>query len=104
MDECRRTFLKKVGYLALGASCASPLLGAAGKALQEGLETTPDGKQWGLVIDVAKCRAGKVRSACREACHREHNVPRIVDDKGQVNLKEEVKWIWSEAYENAFPD
>jgi molybdopterin-containing oxidoreductase family iron-sulfur binding subunit len=33
-----------------------------------------------------------------EACHREHNVPDI------PNPEDEVKWIWSEDYEDVFPD
>ena len=32
-----------------------------------------------------------------DACHTEHNVP----DLG--NPKVEIKWIWQETYEHAFP-
>jgi molybdopterin-containing oxidoreductase family iron-sulfur binding subunit len=99
MDQSRRSFLKRVGYAALGAGCAAPLFGAAGRALQEGLgAAAPGGKQWGLVIDVQKCLRQQVRSACTEACHRAHNVPQIPDPKQQI------QWIWSERFENAFPD
>jgi Fe-S-cluster-containing dehydrogenase component len=99
MDESRRSFLKRIGYVAMGAGCAAPLLGAAGRVLHEGLESaTPPAKQWGLVIDIKKCLSEDVRRACTEACHREHNVPQMPDPK------DEVKWIWSESYENAFPD
>jgi molybdopterin-containing oxidoreductase family iron-sulfur binding subunit len=51
-----------------------------------------------MVIDIKKCLREDVRRACTEACHRAHNVPDIPD------ADEEVKWIWSERYENAFPD
>ena len=99
MDETRRSFLKKVGYAAVGTGCALPLLGAADKALEEVLAQAPPGtKQWGLVIDIQMCLDDDVRRACTEACHREHNVPQIPD------AAEEVKWIWTERYENAFPD
>ena len=103
MDESRRTFLKRAGWAAVGAGCSFPLLGAAGKvvegdaASETGL-AAPAAKQFGLVIDIQKCLREEVRSACAAACHHEHNVPRM------PSAKEEVKWIWSEDYENAFPD
>jgi molybdopterin-containing oxidoreductase family iron-sulfur binding subunit len=97
MGDTRRDFLKKIGYAALGAGCSFPLLGAAGRMLGHG-SASAGGKQWGLVIDVQKCLSDDVRRACTEACHREHNVPQIPDPE------EEVKWLWSENYENAFPD
>ena len=108
MDENRRKFLKKVGYAAAGAGVGFPLLGAAGRALQEGRESltvgsdsqqgSVDSRQWGMVIDLQRCLNADVRSACSEACHRAHNVPQISDPE------EEVKWIWTEPYKNAFPD
>ncbi len=99
MGECRRTFLKRAGLLAWGAGCGLPLLGGAAGAVKEALDAgAPSAKQWGLVVDLEKCRSEEVRLACVEACHREHNVPQIPDPK------QEVKWIWSESYESAFPD
>jgi len=98
MDESRRTFLKKLGGAA-AAGCGLSLLGAAGKAVEGSRQATAaSAEQWGLVVDVQKCLREEVRSACIEACHREHNVPQM------PNPKEEVKWIWSANYENAFPD
>jgi Fe-S-cluster-containing dehydrogenase component len=100
MDHSRRDFLKKVGYTVLVTGCAAPLLGAAGKALEEGMKSAPTGtKQWGMVIDIQKCASEKVRKACSEACHRAHNVPTQIPDP-----KQDVKWIWSESFDNAFPD
>lgn len=55
------------------------------------------GKQWAMVIDVRKCMAKGDCNACQEACHLAHNVPDI------EGSKEEIKWIWKEAYGNAFP-
>ena len=105
MHESRRSFLKRVGCVALGAGCAGPLFGAAGKAVEEGLGCgASGGKQWGLVIDIPKCRREEVRRACTAACHRAHNVPEIRDANGQISSKEEIKWIWSEKFEDAFPD
>jgi Fe-S-cluster-containing dehydrogenase component len=110
MDDSRRNFLKKAGCAALAAGGGFPLLAAAGRALEEGSGPASccgeksGCKQWGLVIDVEKCLGDEVRRACSEACHREHNVPTIVNDQGKVNLKEEVQWIWTEQFENTFPD
>jgi len=99
MDESRRSFLKKAGYLAVGAGCSFPLLGAASRALRDDHRPPqPAGNQWGVVIDVKKCLRGEVRRACSEACRREHNVPQIPDPR------HEVKWIWTESYNRAFPD
>jgi molybdopterin-containing oxidoreductase family iron-sulfur binding subunit len=112
MDERRRDFLKKAGLAALGAGGAFPLLGAAGKIFEDSLALTatgkafedslataaPDSKQWGMVVDVQKCLQPEVLHACTEACRREHNIPQIPDPD------ERVEWIWSESYENAFPD
>jgi len=51
-----------------------------------------------MIIDIRKCLQESVRRACIDACNREHNVPEI------SNPEEEVKWIWEESYEDAFPD
>jgi len=97
MDESRRSFLKRVGYAAAG--CGLPLLGAAAIAWKgNSRDAAAPERQWGMVIDLRKCLREEVRRACQEACHRAHNVPEI------PSPKEEVKWIWSERYENAFPD
>lgn len=99
MDEDRRSFLKQAGYTGLALGCGFPFLGTSCSASRRG----PSGagrssSQWAMVIDIQKCLREEVRRACIEACHREHNVPTIPDPK------EEVKWIWSEKYKNAFPD
>ncbi len=100
MDEPRRDFLKKAGYTALGAGCALPLLGAAGRVMEHGHGAgAPAGSQWAMVIDVQKCLDDpKLMEACSKACHDAHNVPRIPDED------EKVDWLWTEKYENAFPE
>ena len=83
------------------AGCGLPAAGGGRQGVGSGAWRTAGAapaKQWGMVIDVQKCLREEVRSACAEACHREHNVPDI------PSAKEEIKWIWSENYENAFPD
>ncbi len=95
MSECRRDFLRKAGTAAAGIGCGLPLLGAAWRIFGD---TTPEGKQLAMVIDLHKCLDPKIRRDCAEACHREHNVPDI------PNPRHEIKWIWDEPYKLVFPD
>ncbi|HHY95190.1 MAG TPA: 4Fe-4S dicluster domain-containing protein [Firmicutes bacterium] len=97
----RRSFLKLGGVCALGL-LAAPVLNAFGKGSLLKVTSDPAAKsaqRWAMVVDMQKCWAGGGET-CREcivACHREHNVPDIPDQK------DAVKWIWKEPYENAFP-
>jgi molybdopterin-containing oxidoreductase family iron-sulfur binding subunit len=99
MDESRRDFLKKTGYTVLSLGCGFELIRGFAQA-SEASEThgAAASKQWGMVIDVKKCTDERVRRACVDACNSEHNVPVISDPE------EEVKWIWTETFEAAFPD
>ena len=99
MAENRRSFLKKAGCAALGLGCGFPLLTASCADPKRGAgHAGAPTSQWGMIVDIKKCLREEVRSACVEACHREHNVPDI------ANPEEEVKWLWDERYENVFPD
>ncbi|NIO27698.1 MAG: 4Fe-4S dicluster domain-containing protein [Candidatus Latescibacteria bacterium] len=99
MDESRRDFLKKFGFALLSVGGGFPLLRTIASASEKELRTgAAVSTQWGMVIDIQKCLSEQVRRACIEACNREHNVPEIPDPE------EEVKWIWSETYEDAFPE
>ena len=107
MDEKRRSFLKKAGCAALGVGVGFPLLGAARHAIEEGLDDKTPTSQLGMIVDVRKCLANdRIAEVCSKACHEEHNVPSIPDDKdpSKPNAKEEVKWLWTEHYEHVFPD
>ena len=55
------------------------------------------GTRWGMAIDLEACAHRPGCTACIEACHRAHNVPRFDDPK------REVKWTWKEPFEHAFP-
>ena len=97
MDNNKRTFIKITGLALLGVG-SQPIR----KALTavETLPVSPDpkaltGKRWAMVIDMKKCKEDC--RDCINACHQVHNVP----DFG--NPKDEVKWIWNEPYEKAFP-
>ena len=104
MGDSRRNFLKKAGVASLLAGSGLPLFDAVARASSGGHETAaheaaaPLAKQWGLVIDIEKCADEKIVKACAAACRKQHNIP-VID-----NPKEEIKWIWSDHFANAFPD
>ena len=101
MEESRRSFLKLGGLCALGLG-ALPVVDALGKTSLPAVMNDPQaltGKRWAMVVDMKKCWE-KGKPGCKDcilACHVTHNVPDI------ENIKEEVKWLWTEHFENAFP-
>ena len=108
MSSNRREFLKAAGLAAIGVGGAAAYLQARPAAGDEpgtmsAEEATASGHtdefkpQYAMVVDTTKCN-DDVREACADACHRAHNVPSIPDPE------EEIKWIWDETYEKAFPD
>jgi len=98
MDDSRRDFLKKASIASLGIA-ALPVLSAGVRAVS-GHGAATDSIQWGMVIDVQKCDNKALADAAQKACHTEHNVPAVPAD-----LKdEEIKWIWTEAFQNVFPE
>jgi len=113
MDSKRRKFLKIAGISAIagiaapsafnsllkGEAFASGGHGHQAESHGGGHEAAPTGKQYGLVVNVkAFADQPGLGEKCIHACHSIHNVP----DYG--NKKDEIKWIWIEKYENAFPE
>ena len=96
MNENRRSFLKKAAGAALGFGCGLPAREAAASAGITDLEDSST--QWAMVVDKKKCLRPEVREACADACRRAHNLPVMSD------AKHEIKWIWTEKFEDAFPD
>jgi len=111
----RRKFLKAAGLTSIaGIAGKSGLKLLAGEidpaTLPDSLEIVdPDtlsksfgdgspltAKRWGMAIDLNKCNEHQNCTACIDACHINHNVPKI------DNAKTEVKWIWKEDFEHAF--
>ncbi len=84
MTISRQTFLRLSGLAFLG-SAARKAIGAI------------TGVRWGMAVDAAKCRKQENCTKCIAACHREHNVPNIPDHK------REVRWVWRDSFEHAFP-
>ncbi len=95
----RRGFLKISGLAVLGL-IAKPILDTFSKSeLTKALSMeTPVGKRWAMVIDLRACTAKNGCNKCIRACHYVHNVP----DFG--NPKDEIKWLWTVPYEEAFPE
>jgi len=101
MEGSRRDFLKLGGACALGLG-ALPVVKAAAEGEQPEVFSNPNaltGTRWAMVVDMKKCweKSKNGCQDCMDACHKVHNVPRI------EGPKEEIKWIWTEHFENAFP-
>lgn len=62
------------------------------------LEVKPlTAKRWAMVVDIRKLTKEDNYKKIIEACHLAHNVPDI------GNPKDEIKWIWTDTFEHAFP-
>jgi molybdopterin-containing oxidoreductase family iron-sulfur binding subunit len=98
--KSRRAFLKETGAAALGLSWGVPLMTSAcgPEAGAQGQEGAASARQWAMVIDLEKTRDPAVRAACRAACERAHNIPKLPDPT------EEIHWIWDEEYRHVFED
>ncbi len=104
MGNDRRDFLKKLaGICAVGAGLTplSEVSAASGRPEYDIKPRSLVGKRWGMVVDMKKCWEEQEKRECKDcihACHQVHNVPDIGD------IKEEIKWIWTDPYENVFPN
>jgi Fe-S-cluster-containing dehydrogenase component len=98
MDKQRRGFLKVAGFTVIGLAGAGSLhrLLAASESSAAPAPLARR-KRWAMVLDPRKCLEKSECTACIDACDHAHNVPRIPD------AKHEVKWIWQEPFEDAFP-
>ena len=68
------------------------------------VETGSYTKRYAMLIDLKAVAANpQAFQKCIAQCHATHNVPAIVDAKGQADLKREIKWIWLEKYGHVFP-
>ncbi len=91
-------------FLSLAGLGAATIIGK--KVLGESFEVEPEGvlnseatggTSWAMVIDLNKCHNKPDCNLCMDTCHKIHNVPKF------DNPKDEVKWIWKEEFEHAFP-
>jgi molybdopterin-containing oxidoreductase family iron-sulfur binding subunit len=107
MGVNRRDFLRITGVgtlLGLGGKAAKDLLLSDKLEAQEYQpdrhSLDPQGKRWGMVVDMQKCIEKVKKDGCRDcmlACNKIHNIPEI------HNHKHEIKWIWQEPYKDTFP-
>ncbi len=96
----RKTFIRITGCSVAGAIAGGRLASIVSRA--QTAVTSPEpgalkAKRWAMVIDTRKCLREEGCRQCIDACHQTHNVPQIADPK------REVKWIWKEPFEHAFP-
>jgi molybdopterin-containing oxidoreductase family iron-sulfur binding subunit len=102
MNDSRRTFLKVAGAAAVGAGLgAAPVLTAL--AADPQYKDSPKelkAKRWAMVVDTRKFNKPEDFQPCIEACHTVHNVP----GAGKPDVKREIKWLWTDGFENVFPD
>ena len=112
MSMDRRQFLKITGIssiLSLGASVASathpmwlPGIDPEHASPNKNARTA---EQWAMVVDMSKFRTQADFKRVVEACHGIHNVPDFGNNPdGTKNTKDEIKWIWKEKFEHAFPE
>jgi Fe-S-cluster-containing dehydrogenase component len=117
MDSQRRKFLKMAGLTAIagvGAPAAFEMLlkgevqastMAHGEAQEGQQKETTVTKRLGMVIDLKKFGLYPgLPQKCINACHSVHNVPDFRLANGEVDKKDEIKWIWSEPFEHTFPE
>lgn len=116
MDNDKRRFLRLMG-ISTGLLAGSSLFGGMSSILKlgtkfngdalasQGLESgkfTLDPKalkanRWAIAIDLRKFKIHDDYKRCIDACDKIHNIPVIPNNQ-------EIKWIWEENYENAFPE
>jgi molybdopterin-containing oxidoreductase family iron-sulfur binding subunit len=61
-------------------------------------ENALQGTHWGMVVDTRKIHAPEDLGPMIAACNKIHNIPAFEIEN------HEIKWIWAEAYHNAFPE
>ncbi len=96
MRVARKTFLRMSG-LSLLALASKKAVQAVTVAVQSLPMVPRTAKRWAMVVDMRRCLQDRGCTKCMDACHLSHNVPRFKD------RNHEVKWIWKEPFQDAFP-
>ena len=98
MKVNRRGFLKIAGLATLGliAKPVFDMLSGLNLIKASPAAGTLVGARWAMVVNLKACRAKDGCRECIDACHRVHNVPVF------GNSKDEIKWIWTIPYDEAF--
>ncbi len=100
----RRKFLKIAGFsgIGLGLSAADLFLKDTVEASSGHSAVSTAAVRRAMVIDVRKFKTAEDYQRITEACHSIHNVPTLIPEKDDI--KHEIKWIWTDTYNHAFPD
>jgi molybdopterin-containing oxidoreductase family iron-sulfur binding subunit len=95
----RRDFLKTAGLAAASLSLAAPAAALAADAPGSFArsEAALAAKRWAMVINTRKMASATAQKRVIAACHAWHNIPALTGPQ-------EVKWLWSAAYAEAFPE
>ncbi len=99
MRQSRRDFIKIAGISVAGlaglvSGCSQDAPGSEYRQAEKELQ----GKRWGMVIDTRRFKSINDFQRVIDACHKPHNVPHIKESN------QDVKWIWKDTYEHAFPE
>ena len=100
MNNSRRSFLKVAGLSVFALSSGVAGLANAAQVAPGRYERGTNAlhaKRWAMVIDTRAFKSAEEYKPIIEACHSFHNVPKIPG-------KQEVKWMWLDNYDHAFPD
>jgi len=92
----RRDFLKIACFSVAALPARSTFDILTGKALAKSTKTGL--QKWAMVVDLKACATKPGCRDCIDACHSIHNIPNF------ENLKDEVKWIWTDPYKKVFPE
>jgi len=103
MSMNRREFLKiagistvlGIGGITAGAGLSKNVVEASSVMRQPDALTA---KRWAMVVNLSIFKDEETIKKISEACHREHNVPTV------GYKKHEIKWLWPEKFEHAFPE
>ncbi len=100
MGVNRRKFFKVTGLATLAGLAGNQSVEALKASRQKFLhdDEALHGERWAMTIDLTKCKSDEGCTDCSKVCHSAHNVPDIKDEP-----KHEIKWIWQESFESAFP-
>ena len=102
MSINRRDFLKIAGLSTIvGLGGMSTAIGLRKNVEASQIMRDPEAltaKRWAMVVNMSKFKDIENIKKIAAACHREHNVPTV------ENKKHEIKWLWPEKFEHAFPE
>jgi molybdopterin-containing oxidoreductase family iron-sulfur binding subunit len=100
MKSTRRHFLQVAGLSAVGIGAGALLRAVSAQGARPvPYRANPNAltaERWAMVVDLREGCPDDCK-ACVDACHTIHNVPQF------PNPKDEIKWIWKDSYEHAFP-